>query len=171
RHYADINRMDALKQSVKAQAEAGTAVTKLPSTPPGLVLEMELDPQKVKIFDFHFDAELRADWEKHLLSYGKKDLGRGVVIELPGPKELMAGRGSAESYNDFFNKWAEKLKAERGIDLNEYQVIIGPEYRTKGSQIVIRDAKVAQELDEAARIKEIATDKPDPLNRASEILD
>ena len=74
-------------------------------------------------------------------------------------------------YNDLFNKWTERLKAQRGIDINEYQVIQGPEYRTKGSQLVIRDPKMVEELDQAARIREIATDMPDPLNRPAEILE
>jgi hypothetical protein len=138
RQYAVERRVGYLKEITPPGA------SKLPSSPPGIVLESALNPEGLKIFDFYNDPVLRAEWEAYLRKFG------------PHGERIISGRGTAKNYNSFFETWMKSKKLEPG----DFDVIIGPEYRNAGSQLCVRDAGLVEKLDEEAEIIEIATDAP-----------
>jgi predicted nucleic acid-binding protein len=155
--YARQNQVDYLKH-LKKQRPAGA---KDPSGPQGIVIKTVLDPKKVKILDFYYNENLRKDWNDYLVSNSRYKIPTPpgqpeMYVDNPMVKNLLSGQSTAEVYNKLFHNWAQK----KGIDLNDYDVIVSPEYRTGGAQVAIRNPKLVEKLDEEAHIAAIATDKP-----------
>lgn len=155
--YARQNRIDYLKHLKKDRPPGA----KDPSGPQGIVLKTVLDPKKVKILDFYYNEALRKDWNDYLVSNSRYKIPARpgqpeMYVDNPMVKNLLSGQSTAEMYNKLFHNWV----AKKGIDLNDYDVIVSPEYRTGGAQVVIRNPKLVEKLDEAAHIAAIATDRP-----------
>lgn len=96
---------------------------------PGIVLRIETDPGELgRIFDFYNNPALRGEWETFL---------RGQ----PGGEYVLRG-GPAELYNAHFENWL----TSKGMSLEQFDVIIGPEYIRGGSQVCIRNEGLADRL-------------------------
>jgi hypothetical protein len=113
------------------------------------VLTTELSADHLKVLDI-YNTPLRSDFEnyvKQILSVSKES---GLA------ETFLAGRASSQLYNAMFYGWARS----RQIDPDAYDLVIGPEYRNKSSQVCVKKPGLAKGLDRAARITGIATDAP-----------
>jgi hypothetical protein len=96
---------------------------------PGIVLRVEAEQGELgRVLDFYNDPALRADWEAFV---SRQPLG-DVVLQ----------GGPAQIYNGHFQNW---LRA-RGRSLNDFDVIIGPEYIRGGPQVCVRNETIADQL-------------------------
>jgi hypothetical protein len=111
---------------------------------PGIVLRAQAEQAELgRVLDFYNNRALRADWE-------------AFVARQPGGDIVLRG-GPAEMYNGHFQNWLRS----RGNSLDDFDVIIGPEYIRGGSQACIRNETIADRLlsraDEWARAHEPVT--------------
>lgn len=96
---------------------------------PGIVLRVEAETGELgRVLDFYYDRALRSDWET-------------FVARQPGGDIVLRG-GPAEMYNGHFQNWLRS----RGTSLDNFDVIIGPEYIRGGSQVCIRNEGIATRL-------------------------
>jgi hypothetical protein len=133
---ADLAVLYAQERRVAAQATDPGA--------PGIVLRVEAETSEMgRVLDFYYDRALRSDWET-------------FVARQPGGDIVLRG-GPAEMYNGHFQNWLRS----RGTSLDDFDVIIGPEYIRGGSQVCIRNEGIAERLlnraDEWARAHEPVT--------------
>ncbi len=92
----------------------------------GLLLQSEVAPSDLgRVFDFYNNPTLRREWE-------------AFVSRQPGGDFVLRG-GSAQMYNAHFENWL----STRGMQLQNFDVIVGPDYIHGGSQVCIRDQSIA----------------------------
>ena len=111
---------------------------------PGVVLRAEVHPAELgRVMDFYNNPALRGEWE-------------AFVRSQPGGRYVLQG-GPSEIYNGHLQNWLQS----RGIRLQDFDVIVGPDYIHGGSQICIRNpgiaARVLSRAREAARAHEPVT--------------
>jgi hypothetical protein len=111
-----------------AQMRSADAQREEPGTA-GILLRSEVPSTELgRVFDFYNNSALRSEWEAY-------------VARQPGGFFVLAG-GSAQMYNGHFENWLHT----RGARLQDFDVIVGPDYIHGGSQICIRDQDIGSRV-------------------------